>query len=329
MKRIVISRTDSIGDVVLTLPLAGALKSVMPDAQIGFIGQRYTLPVIEASEFVDKIWERQTLLDDADQLRHWQPDALIYAFPDRRLAKSVMQAAPIRVGTAHRWFHWLYATHRPRFSRRKSGLHESQLNFQLLHPLGIALKPSLAQIPDWYGLRAQKQDFSTEMPDDRPRIILHPKSKGSALEWPLEHFVRLAKQLLEAGINVIISGTEAERQLILAQCPELLSLAGLHDLTGKLSLAAFVNLIGASDGLVACSTGPLHIAAALGKVAVGIYPPYEPIHPGRWRPVGKRATVLTAPGQPLTPRKNWDVQCLAQIQPDQVFHALQSNLSLK
>jgi ADP-heptose:LPS heptosyltransferase len=46
-KKIVISRTDSIGDVVLTLPLAGILKEKYPKAKIIFLGNTYTKPIIK------------------------------------------------------------------------------------------------------------------------------------------------------------------------------------------------------------------------------------------------------------------------------------------
>lgn len=60
-----------------------------------------------------------------------------------------------------------------------------------------------------------------------------------------------------------------------------------------MNLKQFISFIAAADGLIAASTGPLHIAAALGKVALGIYPPIKPMHPpGRWAPLGKNASYL-------------------------------------
>ena len=56
-KKIVISRTDSIGDVVLTLPLAGILRERFPTAKIIFLGNTYTKPIIQCCEDVDEIWE--------------------------------------------------------------------------------------------------------------------------------------------------------------------------------------------------------------------------------------------------------------------------------
>jgi len=52
--RIIISRTDSIGDVVLTLPMAGALKEINPGCKIIFLGRDYTRDVVSLSKHVDE-----------------------------------------------------------------------------------------------------------------------------------------------------------------------------------------------------------------------------------------------------------------------------------
>lgn len=52
-RHIIISRTDSIGDVVLTFPLLGLIKQKYPDIKITFLGQNYTRPVIMACKHVD------------------------------------------------------------------------------------------------------------------------------------------------------------------------------------------------------------------------------------------------------------------------------------
>ena len=56
-KKIVISRTDSIGDVALTLPLAGILKEKFPNTKIIFLGNTYTKPILECCQNIDEIWE--------------------------------------------------------------------------------------------------------------------------------------------------------------------------------------------------------------------------------------------------------------------------------
>ena len=53
-KRLIISRTDSIGDVILTLPVAGELKRMFPDIHILFLGSSYTRPIVECCPHVDE-----------------------------------------------------------------------------------------------------------------------------------------------------------------------------------------------------------------------------------------------------------------------------------
>ena len=52
--------------------------------------------------------------------------------------------------------------------------------------------------------------------------------------------------------------------------------------------------------VVAPSTGVLHLAAALGVPAIGIYSPLKVEHPRRWAPRGPRATFLVPDESALT-----------------------------
>ena len=135
-KNIVISRTDSIGDVILTLPLAGILKVKFPNTKIIFLGNTYTKPIINCCEHVDEIWEwaeleKLTEKERFEWLRDKDIEVFIHVFPNKEIAKLAKQAKiPNRIGTSHRLFHLNTCNHRPNFTRKKSDLHESQLNNQ-------------------------------------------------------------------------------------------------------------------------------------------------------------------------------------------------------
>ena len=62
---ILISRTDSIGDVVLTLPVAKFLKDRFPETKISFLGKAYTRPVIEACIYVDEFVNADDFLNES------------------------------------------------------------------------------------------------------------------------------------------------------------------------------------------------------------------------------------------------------------------------
>ena len=85
-----------------------------------------------------------------------------------------------------------------------------------------------------------------------------------------------------------------------------------------------IDFIALSDGIVSASTGPLHIAAALGKYALGLYSPMRPIHSGRWAPLGKNAQVFTLDNKCNKCRNQHQCPCIAAIQPQVIMDALTS-----
>jgi ADP-heptose:LPS heptosyltransferase len=314
-QRIIISRTDNLGDVILTLPVAGWIKQHHPSAQVLFIGKAYTQPLIEASVHVEQFIDREALLSDPQLFKSLRADAIVFVFPDRELARLASKAGvPIRVGTSHRWFHWLYCNRLVLLSRRSSNQHEAQLNLQLLRPLGLAFSGETEEMPVLYGMsRIPSLSRATLLRPERFHLILHPKSKGSAREWPLENYQALVQELPPDHFQIFITGTAAEGDLVRQQQPQLLQHPHVTDLTGQLSLGQLLAFIARADGLVACSTGPLHIAAALGKYALGIYPPMQPLHPGRWAPLGKRASWLSLDKTCNDCRKTQNCACIRSI----------------
>jgi ADP-heptose:LPS heptosyltransferase len=321
--QIIISRTDNIGDVVLSLPLAGFLKRQMPEAKIHFIGKSYTQPVIESSQYIDYFLDRDQVVADSALLKNTGADTIIHVFPDKEIAKAAKDAGiPVRVGTNHRFFHWLYCNKLVNLSRKNSSLHEAQLNFKLLHPLGIEYSPELSDIPGLYGMQPEAtplpDEIKAHLPTGKFILILHPKSKGSAREWPVENYMALARLLPAEKFQLIVTGTETEGELIKAQQPGIFDLPHVYDATGKLSLKQLITLIAQAHGLLACSTGPLHIAAALEKHALGIYPPIRPMHPGRWAPLGTKAEVLVLDKNCEDCRKSQDCHCIRSFSPKSV-----------
>ncbi|HYE80463.1 MAG TPA: glycosyltransferase family 9 protein [bacterium] len=329
---ILIARPDAIGDVVLTLPVAGWLKRQLPGCRITFLGRSYTADLIQACHHVDEFVDADELLSltpdqQVARVRSLHLDVWLHVLPHRRLAWLALRAGvPLRVGTNRRWWHWLTANRLVPLSRRTSSLHEAELNLSLLTGIGIQHLPSLQEIPSLYGLTRiapLPAGKSPLPPPGRLQIILHPKSRGSGREWPLDHFAALAQNLHRAGHQVLLTGTAAEGELIAhfrqANAPFLI------DLVGQLTLSEMLALIQQADALVAAGTGPLHLAAALGRCAIGLFPLVRPIHPGRWGPLGPRAIALTTPHRSSCSdclNRPAACHCLPEISPAQVLAAL-------
>lgn len=307
MKRILLSRTDSIGDVVLSIPMAGWLRSHYPGVEVDFLAKRYTAPILQTSEHLSEILEldelkameagaRRSLIEAKGY------DAVVHVFPNAEVGEWCKRAGiPMRIGTAKRGHHWKTCTHRPWIGRRRSDLHEAQLNMRLLAPLGYAEPLGLDALAGLYGL--------TKVPDRSPttsgfikgghfNLILHPRSLGSAREWGVGRFAELIRLLPAERFNIILTGTEAEGDTFRDELIEAGADSSpdhhnkVTDSTGALDLHQLNALIRSADGLIAASTGPLHIAAAMGIHALGLYIAKRPMHPGRWAPVGPKAEYL-------------------------------------
>lgn len=329
IKSVILSRTDSLGDVILSLPMAGAIKAQDASVTVYFIGRTYSKSIIEASEFVDQFINYDELAEKtkADQVSFFQElnaDAIIHVFPQKEIARLAKKSnIPIRIGTSHRFFHMLTCNKRMNLGRKNSNLHESQLNLKLLSPLNIKNDYSLNEIGGLYGYGNYvnlNEKISNLISDEHFNLILHPKSKGSAREWGLENFSKLIELLPEEKFKIFVTGTNDEGNLMLDFLEGHKS--RIINLTGALSLAELVSFISKADGLVAASTGPLHIAAATGIKAIGIFAPMRPIHPGRWKPIGKKADYLVLDKNCNDCKHGGICNCILSITPNQVYQKL-------
>jgi heptosyltransferase-3 len=308
--------------------MAGFIKKYFPKSTIVFLGRNYTKDVIALSEHVDEFinyddLEKLSPAERISELKKINADVFVHVFPKKEIAQLAKSAGiPLRVGTKNRIYHWLTCNKLINLSRKNSDLHESQLNFKLLSFLNIETSVSLTDVSDYYGftkIPTLNSDHKQLIDQNKFNIILHPKSKGSAREWGIDNFEKLIELLPKEKFKIFISGTEQEGKLM----PELLKNKNIIDLTGKLSLQQYIAFINAANGLVAASTGPLHIAAALNKKAIGLFVPKRPMHPGRWMPIGKNASFVVFDKDCVDCKNGKDCNCIIKISPKQIVDLLE------
>jgi ADP-heptose:LPS heptosyltransferase len=302
IRKVILSRTDAIGDVVLSLPLASVLKDLLGDrTEVLFLGRTYTRPVIESCSSVNSFLNYDTFVkltarERIDFFRQTGADAIIHVFPRKDIAVAAARAGiRLRVGTTNRLYHWWTCNRLVGLGRKNSDLHEAQLNLRLLRPLGYQAAPSPEEIGEHFHLtRISPLPPAVDRLLDRTRfrLVVHPKTKGSAREWAPANYSELIRLLPPDKYQLLVTGGEAEAAFLDEWVKTLPG--NVVNLAGRLSLDQLISLLGQCDGIVAASTGPLHLAAALGKFALGLYPPIRPMHPGRWAPVGKKASFLVA-----------------------------------
>jgi heptosyltransferase-2 len=130
------------------------------------------------------------------------------------------------------------------------------------------------------------------VPNGRPVVALAPGAVGPSKRWPATHYAELAQRLAAEGNWVWIVGGPGEKEL----ATEIAGVGGsdIRDLTGA-DLRNAILALAAADAAVSNDSGLLHVAAALGTPAVGIFGPTSPWH---WAPLNPIAAVIEAAGGP-------------------------------
>ncbi len=320
-----VSRTDSIGDVLMTLPFVAFLRKKYPSAKISFIAKPYTFPVLKATKIIDNII---TPAEMDSSITH-----LFLVFPRFSIAKKAFfLRIPNRIGTSRRIYNLIFCNKLVNFSRKNSDLNEAQLNFFLYKAIEKDFN-----IPDLNTIREIVQNDVrltpyVPLPGDVKKltekydriVILHLKSQGSAREYPLQLWEKIIPELYKINnTGFFFTGTHKE-YLLIKDFIDKYSRENIHNLTGKLNLAEFITFIDSSDLLIANSTGPLHIASFLQKNTIGLFPTLKNISPTRWEPVGKPSTILTANKKcyECSLKKTGKCNCMWEIPPGLILEKI-------
>jgi lipopolysaccharide heptosyltransferase II len=112
----------------------------------------------------------------------------------------------------------------------------------------------------------------------RPIAILCPGAEyGPAKRWPTEHFIALARRLLDEGYAVWLLGSPNDEA---AARPIAAGIAGVRDLTGRTDLGTAIDLLSLASVVVSNDSGLMHAAAAVGRPLVALFgsssPDYTP-----------------------------------------------------
>jgi len=326
---ILLVRPDGIGDEILSLPVATALRRAMPGARLSFLSSAYAAPVLAHHPDLDEVLTvtGQERLGELVRLFQQNVDAAIFLKPFRRLVTAAWLArVPLRVGTGYRWYSFLLNRrvyeHRSDFSR-----HESAYNLGLLR--GLGLSPGEVTPPRLV-VTAEEQEWARAFLGgaSRLRVVVHPGGFSSRL-WKPVHFRDLVLRLVGQGLEVILTGSAAERDRFRADTGISQWPIGVRDLMGMVTIRQLMAVIAESHAVVSLATGPMHVAAALGVPTVSIFDPRRNNSPIRWQPLG--AGVILKPDVPTCEKciyeacPYWD--CLDRITVETVEERITQSLA--
>lgn len=329
VRNILLIRTDRIGDVVLSLPMLPVMKKHFPNASVTVLVQKYTRELVEFHSCVDRVIEwvpdgSRSMFEYVKTLRAGKFDIALLPYPRFNLALiTFMAGIPVRVGTGYRWYSFLF--NRKVYEHRKDARrHETEYNLNLLTALDIPSegKPAFELVIP--GAARQRVDALLSNSVPGPFVVLHAGSGGSARDWPPEKFAQLG-DAIHASLKCSIVLTGGKHEEALTGTIARLMKAPAVNVTGMLSLLELGALFSRANVFIANSTGPLHIASAVGTPVVGFYPPIVQCSAVRWGPYTEKKKVFTADHQRCPLCEGGPCQsnvCMEQITIDAVLEGV-------
>jgi ADP-heptose:LPS heptosyltransferase len=312
--KILINRSDAIGDTILTTPMAKMLKEKFPNCHITFLISSRSADILEKHPYIDdfKIYHRKSRF-------YFKIKEIISIFNDVKpthyfyvgggyLPNFVawLYRISFRGGLRSRWHTYLFLNHGIRQKRSMVSMHEMEFNLNLLSPLGIKYHysdldryvPELKISED-----ESNKNFSqflesikgNKLDPSKKLIFIHPGMTGHTLNWSSRNYGRFIikmNQKFPNKFNYIISYTPSDERFLF----------GLRDILGRnenkyltenvyffngaiLGLRHYMSVLKNAQLFIGPSTGTTHIASALGVPLVGIYSPIKVQSTKRWGPL--------------------------------------------
>jgi lipopolysaccharide heptosyltransferase I len=280
--RIALIKPSALGDIVHSLPVLTAVRQRYPEAYIAWVVNRdYEAlllghPDLDATiPFERKLSRSGTLVGALSYGRFyrylWKQEFDLVIDLQGLLRSGLMSAATnarrrVGLSSAREGARWFYTDV------------ISVGDFEMIHAvdrywlvaaaLGVGDMPKQFRLPLSEGAIRWVAEVLGGCP--RPWLALAVGSRWVTKRWPPQHFAELARrsQELTGGTIVFVGGAE---DTVLASVTSA-GLSGLtRDLTGQTTLAQLTALLASVDAMVGNDTGPLHLAAALGRPVVAPY----------------------------------------------------------
>jgi heptosyltransferase I len=312
--RILVVRLGAMGDIVHALPAAASLKHSFPGRQVTWVVEPRWAPILQDNPFVDRLvlLDRRTGASVARVWRELRDERFDFAVDFQGLVKSALVACIARTERIYGFDRSVvreplaalfYSDRVPTRS-----VHRVDRNLELAAAAGTSTALHSFPLPPG---RAEG-----ELPAGA-FVLASPLSGWRSKQWPLDYYARLAERLrAEAGVSLVLNGPPAEHEALAGVPSTVLHLSSIEGLIDATRRAAAV---------VGVDSGPLHVAAALGRPGVAIFGPTDPAQTG---PYGGSFTVLRDRHAVTTYKRATEIDpSMRAVLADAVFEALQPRLA--
>jgi lipopolysaccharide heptosyltransferase II len=176
------------------------------------------------------------------------------------------------------------------------GTHAVDRYLAVLPLLGVPVHKQFCWLPEHPRFAARLRE---QWPVDSARwIALLPGARWNNKRWPVEYFAEVTGRLLADWPDVKIAILGGKADCALGSAISAANRDRCLDLTGRTELLEMIEWVRLCELMITNDTGPMHVAAALGKPVVALFGPTDPNGTG---PYGQRQNVIQVSDLPCVP----------------------------
>jgi len=306
--RILAVRLGAMGDIIHTLPAVAWLKQSHPGSHVTWLVEPQWMPLLEGNPYVDRViaMRRKRFADLVATRRELRSSPYDFAVDFQGLIKSALAASAANPGR-------IYGFHQSQVRERLAALfysHKTLARSAHIVDRNMELAAACAGPGGEHAARVfplPPGRAESELPAG-DFVLASPLAGWKSKQWPIDHYRALAARLRrELGIPLVLDGPP-----------------GATFADHRSSLAGLIFATRRAAAVVGVDSGPLHLAAALGKPGVAIFGPTDPARNG---PYGESLHVLRTPAASTSYKRGATIDpSMQRISPDQVFELLRKML---
>lgn len=313
MKRILIIKLRHHGDVLLSTALYRALAEALPGVKVDALIYKETTPLLENNPHLNQIWcidrkvkgfaRLKAELGLIRQIRQTGYDAIVHLTDQwigaliARFSRSPIRTEMFYAKRDNSFWHKSF-THRIDPPPRGQA-HAVELNLMCLQSLGIppdSMKGRMALVPGAESLKKARSKL-LDAGINQDFVLIHPAARWPFKCWDDEKFAFIVAQLINEGLNVVLTCSPDEVEKAMTKNIESLARAQsagtgvLVNWGGEMTLPVLAALLTQCRFYVGVDSAPMHMAAALEVPQVALF---GPSWVNEWRPWSDHAQVIYA-----------------------------------
>jgi lipopolysaccharide heptosyltransferase II len=281
IKKILCIKPRGIGDIVLSTIVLENLHAHFKNVKIDYLTEYFAKQTVEYNPLVNKVLtmgKTEFPLKVAWRIRKEKYDMIIDLWSNPRSAQiTFFSGVKYRVGYSYRGRRYAYNI---LATSGRGAVHSAEHNLELLAPIGVPIiSKKIHYLVSEKDNRSAKTFIAENIENNKKIIGIIPSGGWPSKRCDAIKWVEICKIIADKFGNIIFlilwgPGDEDDANFIVQNFPKKSLLAP------KTGLGAMAGLINNCDLLIANDSGPMHIAAALGKPTLGIFGPTNPKNHG-------------------------------------------------